>query len=205
MSTEEEKSSPVLKLFDLLDADLRKSEESGSNIKKLMEDYIANNEDWKEYVHFCDHKYSRNLVKANDMLELIVLCWLPHQVSPIHNHAGQRCWAGILEGTIQETQFIYQNTHQTTGSGPLEVESVCSASQGQVCYITDDIALHVLQPINNQRGVTLHLYSKPIAECNIYCSSTGEITKRRMGYYTINKTIQPNQGPSNICSPATNG
>lgn len=50
-------------------------------------------------------------------------------------------------------------------------------------YITDDIALHVIRPLTDT-AVSLHLYSYPIAECNIYDCGTGVVTRRRLGFYT---------------------
>jgi len=191
-------SSPILDLYKELDADLRK-DSLGPNIRDLLAKYVANHDDWKEYVNFNEHKYCRNLVWSNDLLELIVLCWLPHQQSPVHNHAGQHCWAACLQGTIQETHFLFQNTQSVFGEGPLVENGTQVFNAGEVSYISDDIALHVLQPINNQSGITLHLYSKPIPECNIYCRQYGTITKRKMGFYTINKKLQP-QVPVPSCT-----
>lgn len=194
-------ATPILSLYYKLDDDLRR-DATGPNVKSLMENYLKNETDWKGYVNFNQFKYCRNLVMTNDLLELIVLCWLPNQVSPIHNHAGQRCWAAILDGNIQETHFHFQRTHSAFGEGPLEETSKQVFNQGQVSFISDDIALHVLQPINGSHGVTLHLYSKPIPECNIYCKETGTITKRKMGFYSIGKELQP-QDPNLCCSTAS--
>ena len=55
-------------------------------IQQLMEKYIQNNHDWRDYAHFCPHKYSRNLVARTKMYELMVICWGEGQKSPIHNH-----------------------------------------------------------------------------------------------------------------------
>jgi len=189
--------SPIQQLFLELDADLRK-DPTGPNVKNLLEEYTKKFEDWKDYVNFNEIKYCRNLINVNDTLELIVLCWLPNQESPIHNHAGQRCWAAVLDGTIEETHFLFKDTMKTTGEGCLVESHKHSFPAKTVSFISDDIALHVLRPINNQQGITLHLYSKPISQCNIYDCSSGKITQRKMGYYSVNKKIQdaPTCGPS---------
>ena len=135
----------------------------------------------------------------------MVICWKATQVSPIHNHGkydqtdgskfhleNQHCWAAVLQGTIEETHFQFKNTHSAVGSGPLEIVSKGIHHSGEVSYIHDDIALHVLRPINGEAGVTLHLYSKPIAQCNIYDPETGQITRRKCGFYTVNKVLQEN-------------
>jgi len=196
----ERKSKPLIDLFYKLDADLRK-DDSGLNVRKYLLDYIATNSDWNDYVNFNEYKYCRNLVMANDMLELIVLCWLPKQASPIHNHAGQRCWAAILEGNIREQHYHFENTHSAFGEGPLEVIEDTVHEQGSVSFITDDIALHVLQPFNDTKGITLHVYSKPISECNLYCPITGKITHRKLGFYSIAGELQPNPCPVPTVNP----
>lgn len=75
--------------IDILVNDLTHAFEThgkGEIIQQLLEKYIQNNNDWREYAHFCPHKYSRNLVARTKMYELMVICWGEGQRSPIHNH-----------------------------------------------------------------------------------------------------------------------
>ncbi|PRP86095.1 cysteine dioxygenase [Planoprotostelium fungivorum] len=180
---------PAERLFQDLDKELRR-DPNGANVISIMKEYLSTHDDWQDYMNFNEHKYARNLIGSNDMLELMVICWLPGQVSPVHNHAGQHCWAAVLEGVVEETHFHFSSTHSPFGEGPLEAVDVHQVSAGDVSYITDDIALHVLKPANDKRVATLHCYSKPIAECNIYCPCHGTITKRKLGFYTVNKRLQ---------------
>jgi len=173
----------------------------GDVIAALLENYAKNNKDWQEYAHFCPHKYSRNLVARTKMFELIVLCWREGQKSPIHNHEGQRCWMGMLDGQLEETYFKFKNTGCTRGSGPLEQTESRALDPGSVGYITDDIALHVIRPLT-KTAVSLHLYSYPIPECSIYCPATGTVTRRRMGFFTEFKKPVPQDGAPGCCPPA---
>jgi len=161
----------------------------GEIIREMLETYASTHDDWKDYAHFCPHHYSRNLVEKNDKYELIVICWGENHVSPIHNHEGQRCWMGVLEGQLQETYFIFKDTQGTRGTGPLEQTETNVLPHGDVGYITDDIALHVIRPANSKRAVSLHLYSYPISECNVYCPSSGTITRKKTGYFTEYKKL----------------
>jgi predicted metal-dependent enzyme (double-stranded beta helix superfamily) len=83
-------TEPIQQLFKILDSELRE-DPHGKNVQKILKEYLDNYDDWKNYMRFNEIKYARNLVNANDMLELIVICWLPHQVTPIHNHAVSVC------------------------------------------------------------------------------------------------------------------
>jgi hypothetical protein len=50
-----------------------------------------------------------------------------------------------MQGTIEETHFHFKNTHSAHGEGPLEIVSTGTYPSGQVSYIDDGIALHVLR------------------------------------------------------------
>lgn len=39
---------------------------------------------------------------------------------------------GLLEGRLEETYFIFQNTRTTTGTGPLEKSQVSTLECGEV-------------------------------------------------------------------------
>jgi len=190
----EEQLEPIQQLFVSLHKELQSDHPRSTkhlNVTQLITNYLqSGHQDYKEYMHFNPHNYSRNLVNKNELLELMVICWESDQKTPIHNHAGQDCWASVLEGTIEEIQYHFKNTKKSVGTGPLEVSHQYLFYPGEVSYISDDIALHLVQPCNSQRAVTLHLYSKPICECSIYCPNTGQITKRKVGYYTVNKMPQ---------------
>ena len=55
-----------------------------------------------QYTFFADQRYARNLIELNDHFELMVICWKPGQVSPIHNHANSSCWMGVARGELLE-------------------------------------------------------------------------------------------------------
>eukprot|EP01111_Echinosteliopsis_oligospora_P018238 TRINITY_DN823_c0_g1_i1.p1 TRINITY_DN823_c0_g1~~TRINITY_DN823_c0_g1_i1.p1 ORF type:complete len:227 (+),score=47.40 TRINITY_DN823_c0_g1_i1:243-923(+) len=174
--------SPVDKLVEDLNEAFN-THSDGEEIRKLLQSYVSKNNDWNEYAHYCPLKYSRNLVARTPLYELMVICWSEGQVSPIHNHEGQRCWMAVAEGNLEETQFIFKDTKTIYGSGELEKTETTALLQGTVGYITDEIGLHIIRP-TTKNAISIHLYSYPIAECNIYCPSTGTVTRRKMGFFT---------------------
>jgi len=179
--------------IQILLQDLDKAFEEGGDgirVRTLLEGYVAKHEDWKGYANFCPHKYARNLVTRTPHYELMVICWGEDQVSPIHNHEGQHCWMGVLDGALEETYFVFSNTNTARGTGPLRQFESNHLATKTVGYITDDIALHVIKPCGG-KAVSLHLYSLPIPECNVYCPRTGTITRRKTGFYSQYKKILP--------------
>ncbi|KAN0023254.1 hypothetical protein ACTFIU_011421 [Dictyostelium citrinum] len=156
---------------------------NGQVIVNLLTEYINNHNDWKEYVFYCPYSYSRNLIAKNDMFELMVICWRRGQPSPVHNHEDQRCWMGCVKGQLEETYYVFSDTKSTKGTGLLEQSYTHPIDNGSVGYITDEIAFHRMQSIADET-ISIHLYSKPITECNIYCPEKGTITRKKLGYFT---------------------
>ena len=155
---------------------------AGPGVARLLEDYAGNEGDWSGYRLFNDGFYARNLVEVCDLFELIVICWKEGQTSPIHNHAGQHCWMAVLEGTIEETHYAHP---EAGAGGPLAEVCTQTFPSGSVAYIHDDIALHVIRPAAGSSAVSLHLYSRPIKACNIYCPNTGRIEQKHVSYYSV--------------------
>ena len=154
----------------------------GARVARILGEYAERHDDWKRYAMFDADCYTRNLVERNEHYEMLVLCWNVGQKSPIHNHAGQNCWMGVLEGEIEETLFT---PSVESGEGPLIEGKSRVYTRGRVGFINDDVALHRVRPVAGHRGISLHLYSKPIDECLVYDETTGRVVSSRLVYHSI--------------------
>jgi len=156
-----------------------------NEVKRVVNAYIvAGHEDWREYAFFNPHKYCRNLVEINKDFEIIVICWDANQESPIHNHSSQDCWFGVMQGTMEEVTYDQDPVHW------LKQKAVQRSTKGDVGWIHDDNAIHKVRSVDEQ-GITLHIYSKPIPMCQIYCPLTKTVSVRRMGFFTVKGTKCP--------------
>jgi cysteine dioxygenase len=154
----------------------------GARVAAILSAYSAAHEDWRAYAHFAPDAYTRNLVGRNAWYELLVLCWDAGQESPVHNHAGQNCWMAVLDGEIEE---IHYHPAADGRPGPLRRGNARRFGRGRCAFINDGIALHLVRPSGGQRGVSLHLYSRPIETCNVYDAATGRVLPRRMAYHSV--------------------
>lgn len=163
----------------------------GAHVARILGAYIAAQDDWRRYAMFTPETYTRNLVARNEHFEMLILCWSENQSSPIHNHAGQNCWMAVLEGTIEETLYS-----PPTGmdAGPLTARNTKQYSPGGVAFINDDIALHRVRPAGGGRGVSLHLYSKPIDVCNVYDEATGRVVQNSLVYHSVEGIVSAGAG-----------
>lgn len=170
--------------IDVLVQDLQlefRADARGKRAAQLLSAYASAHDDWRRFAHFRPDAYTRNLVARNEWFEMLVLCWSPGQASPIHDHAGQHCWMGILEGTVEETQFDFPSVP----GAPLRERATRAFQRGKVAYIHDDIGLHRVRPSAGGSGVSLHLYSKPIDTCRVFDPSDGRVLERSLLYHSV--------------------
>ena len=156
-------------LYSYLDSlpDKAPLDELTSRVERLEVTY----DDFAPFVRFSDQCYTRNLVRAGQHYNVLVLCWKNGQRSPIHDHKGSSCVLRVLRGTMTETLFEF--THH----GLVKACSSHDSEPGSVAGQEDD-DLH--QVSNLQDGdadlVTLHIYSPPLKVMGTY-----SLTDRKRG------------------------
>lgn len=150
----------------------------GKRVADLLGRYAEDNGEWREWTFFETEGYTRNLVHRCGEFELLLLCWNTDQTSPIHDHAGQQCWMAVLDGVVEEVHY------REKAEGVVE-GAVRRFQKGQVAFIQDEIALHLVRAGAGTRGVSLHLYSNPIDGCRIYEPQTGESRWIEVGYHSV--------------------
>lgn len=170
--------APIERLVEDLCREFRRDARAPA-AAELLARYALGNEDWRPYSFFDPQHYTRHQIERNAEFELLVLCWGVGQASPIHNHEGQNCWMAVVEGEIDELQY-----HHAAGSPPV-LGRQARLGRGEVAFIRDEIALHVVRSKPGTSGVSLHLYSKPYDACNVYCERTGVIARKSLSYDSI--------------------
>lgn len=154
----------------------------------LLRDYVNNNGgDWHEYLFWDEKRYTRNLIFRSEVFEVVLICWNEGQQSPIHDSSGSDCFMGILQGSAEETHYHIDRVKEDPTECPeLRKGETTHLHEGEVSYISDDIALHRIRPMNG-RAVTLHVYSPPITSMGVYLQDVNRISHPRTTYHTVNK------------------
>jgi cysteine dioxygenase len=177
------KTPPLLQLCQDLTREFER-DPKGSAVANLLARYAAAHQDWRDWAMFDEQCYTRNLVHHEAQFELLLLCWGADQKSPIHNHEGQRCWMAVLDGGVDETLFHFPNDQAEPGliraKGPAR-----TCRQGQVAFITDEIALHEIAAAAHAPAVSLHLYSRPFQTCQVFDRETGRVAVRQLSYFSV--------------------
>ena len=127
-----------------------------------LEELVVNAADLNQHAHFDPQGYQRNLLHAGPGYHALLLCWLPGQRSPIHDHRGSSCGVRVIQGALSETVF------DRTPHGHIYPKHTAELSVGAVCGSVDaDIhQISNLQPSENL--VTLHVYTPPLVRMGTY-------------------------------------
>ena len=198
--TEIPQATNLKTLMEILEDEFTKNKTIEGNVArltKILEAYKSHAQDWKEYALFDPSKYTRNLVDdGNGRYNLIIECRSPGQESLIQDHNIGHCIFKVLHGEL--TEFVYelpaksltlsQSSTQsfnaastpTTASPPFPTPEHAMILKRQGLLVTHSVT-HINNKIGAQKisnkgtvpAVSIHLYSPPVLECNIYSPSTG--------------------------------
>ncbi len=122
------------------------------------------------YLFFSPASYTRNLVFANELFEVIAICWEVGQASRIHNHRDQQCWMAVPIGKLKNQNYRVEDRNPTQGTCRLVPTESFLLTPAAPAEVNQDEPVH--QVLNlaeyNQRAVSLHIYSRPFNTCEIY-------------------------------------
>lgn len=133
------------------------------------------------YLSYCEDRYTRHLVHKHADFELLVICWSSGQSAPIHGHEGELCWARVERGKLRFTDYAIVN------EDPLRLEVVREPVDGVAGFLDGPAEIHAVENPHEFGGnaASLHLYSKPYNECDIYESVTGPRRRVQLAYDSI--------------------
>ena len=93
-------------IFNKISGFLENTNKNITNLNYILNDLESTDLDpYRDKIVFNKENYKRNLLLSNKYLDCFVICWEPHQESPIHDHPEKGCIFKILQGQIQEDTF----------------------------------------------------------------------------------------------------
>lgn len=153
------------------------------------------------YLLWNSEHYARNLIYRDRFFEVLALCWLPGQHTPVHSHSGQLGWVTVVQGELacHNYRFVRPQEREGTASAgdkghagrAVEVElldsATCQADE-RVAVVDRRQTTHQLRNLEKSRhgSVSLHVYSRPIDSCVIFDESMRCCERWQLEYYSAN-------------------
>ena len=150
---------------------------------KIIQSIEIPEQAFEKFCSWSDDCYTRNCIFENEKFELILLCWEKSQKTSIHDHGGEECWVKVIKGTFKEITY-----KEHAISGLKEITSSIS-KKGETSYMIDFMGFHSLENYSNHRAMSLHLYAKPIKNCNIFDTNTRTFITKYLSYCTVSETL----------------
>jgi len=155
------------------------------DVESFMTRYVYNPRDLAAYAKWDKFKYTRNLIhEGNSKFNLILMCWPEGISSTIHDHQDSHCFMRILEGEAKETRY-YWPEEQSNLDGSLVEMTSRSVGAGGTVYMCDELGLHrVENNSHTSKLCSMHVYSPPFSDCNIFDERTSRKTRINMCFYS---------------------
>ncbi len=138
------------------------SEANDATYKKVVTNIDIPVKEFRKYSSWTREGYTRNCLHSCDDFELILLCWGKGAGSPIHGHAGQKCWVYQVEGNVEEVRFKKDESGKQ-----LEETNRQHLEPGKLTYMDDSMGFHSIENIDQNPAMTLHIYIAPITSCKV--------------------------------------
>jgi cysteine dioxygenase len=195
-----------LRIGDLLDGlkSLEKERVTAAKVTGFLTQVPLSTEALRPYLLWNSEHYTRNLIYRDHHFEVMALCWLPGQRTPIHSHSGQLGWMTVVQGELvcrnyrfvraqAPSQGSFSST-QSEGGRPIEIElldSMNCQADGSVSIVDRWQTTHRIENVERSRhgSVTLHVYSKPIDAAVLFDEANRRCARRRMEYYSVNGSV----------------
>jgi cysteine dioxygenase len=140
----------------------------------------------QRYIFFRPERYTRNLVFKNEFFELLVICWNIGQRAPVHGHEGERCWSRVEQGSLLLCNY------REFSENPLVVRQIGEPYLGERGHLDGPADSHSVANPSKTPAVSLHLYSHPYDQCDIFDLENNEKRRVRLRYDSIDgKLIEP--------------
>jgi cysteine dioxygenase len=172
-------------------------------VSELLTQMPLSPEALSPYLWWNSEHYTRNLIYRDHYFEVLALCWLPGQRTPIHSHNGQLGWMTAVQGELVCRNYRFVRAQSPSrelsrtpskGGRPVEVElleSTTFQAGGSVTMVDRRKTTHRLENVETSPygTVTLHVYSKPIDSAVLFDEVNRCCARQRMEYYSANGSV----------------
>ncbi|HTR26425.1 MAG TPA: cysteine dioxygenase family protein [Terriglobales bacterium] len=164
------------------------------------------------YILWSSDHYTRNLIYRDQFFEVLALCWLPGQHTPVHTHDGQLGWVTMVQGELDCRDYRFVRPPLEERSDPtdsqfrpyfsarsrrVDVELLASTicvADGSVVVVDRRRTTHQIANLEHSRhgSVSLHIYSKPIERCVQFDETSRCWERRPLQYHNMNGVLPGN-------------
>lgn len=141
------------------------------------------------YLYWESGRYTRNLVYRDAAFEVLVVCWSPGSVSPIHDHAGQECWLYVHQGALAVDDYALDAPGEQGRVGPNvrvhHTETLPEVGRGGLDHRSTHNAVHRVRNSSDVPCVSVHVYGRPVDACIVYDAEAATARWAQLSYHSV--------------------
>lgn len=136
-------------------------------------------ESLKPYLNYRAERYCRNLIYYDDAFEVLLLCWDKGQKSAVHGHEQSKCFMKVMQGRLQYVNYVERDP--STPADLMHDSTVI----GELHDIDGSAYIHSVGHYGSAPSASLHVYAKPITECEVFDVEAKTIKRVKLVYDTM--------------------
>jgi cysteine dioxygenase len=160
--------------------------------------YEIRADELEQYKQWLPDRHTRNKVFRNDMIEVMIICWPIGAVTPLHTHNGQLGWMTMIEGKLIVENYRKIECNRPENQQVVGMDCLAGATKIDMEHLGNEMAIpggplntvDKLQTIHrirnlaewNERGVSMHVYSRPIDSCVVFDMDAQRCFRRDLKY-----------------------
>lgn len=146
-----------------------------ARVTEFLQQTKINPREWRQHAVFRRGRYTRNIVGYSPgQFIALLLCWERGQQSPVHDHTGAHCFVKMMSGKLCEQRFAWSERGGAEPGAISEATLDAARAEGSVGFMHDALGLHrIINPSNDEVAVSLHIYSPPFQECQVFPPTGG--------------------------------
>lgn len=136
-------------LIQTIDLEIKEKRiDNALDLLSSFDDYVG--EDWKTYCSRENGEFQPSVLHQDENFKLVLIQWAESDKSKKHGHMKGGGLMQVLSGKIKETRFHPDNMNVPIGT--------FEYATGDLSYIHDALAFHVVENQEELPAVSLHLY-----------------------------------------------
>lgn len=146
----------------LRDLDKLESTLSTFDLKNILTDIDFDKNSFKDTLELNQNNYQRISLFKNSKIEMVIVNWSIDKTSNIHDHDQSNCAYKVLSGSLIDLNFKknYQNE--------IQLDSKNIVFQNQIGISKINSIHQVRNNSSKKESISIHLYSPPLNNVNIY-------------------------------------
>ena len=161
---------PITSIKDLI-VELEKVKKSSGYMDALKRVELDHESEVLPLCQWSEDHYTRIPLHRTSEFELLLMCWEPHQTSPIHTYDYQEGWLYIIKGELCIEQYFTSMIEND-----LKLVESTRLPEKSIPYLNDHIGFHRGFNCFDGRTISLHVYSMPIDTWQVYNPETKSVT-----------------------------